>query len=270
MWNTFILEPAINALIFIYDLLGQNFGLAIIVFTALVRLITLPLTYQQMRSSMVMADIQKSDRYKKMQEKYKNDKQKMSEEQMKLFREVGYNPFSGCLGLLIQFPIIIGLYQAIIRSLAATPAQLFDLSKYIYDAIPDNLIPLNSTFLYMNLGQPERLELSFLPFAIPVLTILVVISTYLQTKLTTPASADQQGAQMSQMMSLYMPLLLGYFAYTLASGLALYFVTSNLLGIVQGVIMRRVREANENTEGALPTAKKTKKSEQISMGSKKR
>ena len=244
MWNTFILEPMINALILIYQFLGQNFGLSILLFTALVRLITLPLTYQQMRSTMVMSEIQSSDRYKKMQEKYKNDKQKLSEEQMKLFREVGYNPFSGCLGLIIQFPIIIGLYQAIIRAMAATPAQLFDLSKHIYSFISTGLIPLNSQFLYMNLGQPERLSLSFLPFDIPVLTILVVISTYLQTKLTTPASPDSQGSQMTQMMGIYMPLLLGYFAYTLASGLALYFVASNLLGIVQGLVMRRVREAN--------------------------
>jgi YidC/Oxa1 family membrane protein insertase len=244
MWNTFILEPMINALILIYQFLGQNFGLSILVFTAVVRVITLPLTYQQMKSTMVMAEIQGSDRYKKMQEKYKGDKQKLSEEQMKLFREVGYNPFSGCLGLIIQFPIIIGLYQAIIRTMAATPLQLFDLSKFIYSFVPSGLIPLNSQFLYMNLGQPERLSLSFLPFDIPVLTILVVISTYLQTKLTTPTSPDSQGSQMTQMMSLYMPLLLGYFAYTLASGLALYFVASNLLGILQGLIMKRVREQN--------------------------
>lgn len=278
MWNTFIIEPAINALIFIYNLLGGNFGLAIIIFTALVRLLTLPLTYQQMRSTMVMSEIQKSDRYKKMQEKYKNDKQKMSEAQMKLFKEVGYNPFGGCLGLLVQFPIIIGLYQAIIRSLAATPVQLFDLSKHIYSSIPANLIPLNSNFLYMNLGQPERLPLEFLAGTsleilqnqIPVLTILVVISTYLQTKLTTPASTDQSSAQMTQMMSLYMPLLLGYFAYSYASGLALYFVTSNLLGMVQGLVMRRIREANAGPEGALPKTKKAKPPEQPPVHSKKR
>ncbi len=243
MWNTLILEPMINALIYIYSLLGQNFGWAIIIFTALVRLITLPLTYQQMRSSMVMAEIQKSEKYQKMQKKYKDDRQKLAEEQMKLFREVGYNPMSGCLGLIIQFPIIIGLYQALIRSLASTPAQLFDLSKHIYDFIPAGLIPLNSHFLWMNLSQPERLSLSFLPFEIPVLTIFVVISTYLQTKLTTPTTPDSQGAAMTQMMSLYMPLLLGYFAYTLASGLALYFVVSNLLGILQGLIMRRLRQS---------------------------
>ncbi len=242
MWNTIILEPMINSLLFIYSLLGENFGWAIIVFTALVRLITLPLTIQQMRSTMVMQEIQGSDRYKKMQEKYKKDKQKLSEEQMKLFKDVGYNPMSGCVGLIIQFPIIIGLYQAVIRTLAATPVQLFDLSKLLYPFTPASLIPVNPQFLWMNLGQPERLVLDFLPFAIPVLTILVVITTYLQTKLTTPASPDAQSQTMTKMMGLYMPLLLGYFAYSLASGLALYFFTSNLLGILQGFIMRRIRE----------------------------
>jgi YidC/Oxa1 family membrane protein insertase len=250
VWNTAILEPMINALLMIYTWLGSNFGLAIIVFTALIRLITLPLTYQQMKSTMVMAEIQKSDRYQKMQKKYKNDRQKLSEEQMKLFREEGYNPFSGCFGLLIQFPIIIGLYQAIIRTLGSTPIQLFDLTERMYAFIKPAIIPLNSTFLWMDLGQPERLplrflegtSLEFLMFQIPLLTVLVVITTWAQTKLTQPPQTEGQGAAMSQMMTLYMPLLLGYFAYTLAAGLALYFLTSNLLGILQGYVMKRVRE----------------------------
>jgi YidC/Oxa1 family membrane protein insertase len=247
MWNTIIVGPMINVLLFIYDALGNNFGLAIILLTALIRLITLPLTYQQMKSTMVMSDIQKSDRWQKMQKKYKDDRQKLAEEQMKLFREKGYNPASGCLPLLIQFPIIIGLYQAVIRTLGTTPVQLFDLSKLIYEFIPVSLIPLNSEFLYMNLGQPERFNPSELISAslpdigIPILAILVVITSYLQTKLTTPASGDSQSAAMTQTMSIYMPLLIGYLAYTFASGVALYFVTSNLLGIIQGVIMRRAR-----------------------------
>lgn len=244
MWNTFILEPMINALIYIYNLLGGNFGLAILIFTALVRLITLPLTYQQMRGSLVMQEIQQSDKFKKMQEKYKDDRQQLAEKQMELYREFGYNPFSGCVPLVIQFPVIIGLYQAIIRTMAATPAQLFDLSKHIYDFIPAGLIPLNSQFLWIaNLGQPERWRPEWLPFEVPVLAILVVISTYLQTKLTTAgATGDSQTAGMTQMMSLYMPLLLGYFAYSYAGGLALYFFASNLLGIVQGVLMRWARD----------------------------
>ena len=252
IWDTLILSPMINALLFIYTLLFQNFGLAIIVFTALIRLITLPLTYQQMKSTMVMQEIQKSDAYQKMQKKYKNDRQKQSEAQMKLFKEKGYNPFSGCFGLIIQFPIIIGLYQSIIRTLAQTPVQLFDLTKFMYAIIPAEIIPLNSQFLYMDLGQPERLylpalvgtPLEFLNGVIPLLTILVVITTWANSKLTQPASTEGQGAAMGQMMSLYMPLLLGYFAYTLAAGLALYFFVSNLLGILQGYLMRRTREAS--------------------------
>jgi YidC/Oxa1 family membrane protein insertase len=262
MWNTIILQPMINTLLMIYKVLGtgpHTFGLAIILFTVLVRLITLPLTYQQMRSSMLMQELQQSKKWKKMQEKYKGDKQKLSEEQMKLYQEAGQNPLSGCLPTLIQFPIIIGLYQAIIRTMAATPTQLFDLSKLIYSAIPSSLIPLNSTFLWMNLGQPERLPLtflanvpilSFLSSGIPVLAILVVISTWLQTKLTTPPTTDSQGAAMTQMMSIYMPLLLGYFAFTFASGLALYFVASNVLGILQGVIMRRTRQSAQQQPSA--------------------
>jgi YidC/Oxa1 family membrane protein insertase len=234
MWDTIILDPMINSLLWIYDLLWNNFGLAIIVFTALIRLITLPLTLQQQRSTQRMQELQQSKAWQDLQKKYKDDKQKLQQEQLKLYQEVGFNPLSGCLPTLVQLPIIFGLYGAIIRALATTPTQLLELAKHIYSFIPSSLIPLNSQFLYMNLGQPERLYLSFLPnIGIPVLTILVVVSTYFQNKLMTPPSADAQSAQMSKMMSLYMPLLLGYFAYTLASGLALYFVISNLLAIVQ-------------------------------------
>ncbi len=240
MWDLLILNPMINALLFIYDMLGDNFGLAIIVFTALIRLITLPLTYQQQVSSQKMQELQQSKKWQAIQKKYKNDRAKQQEELMKLYREAGVNPFSGCLPMLIQFPIIIGLYQAIIRTLADAPLQLLELSEHIYPFIPSSLIPLNSHFLWMDLGQPERLFIPGIPFGIPVLTILVVVTTYLQTKLTTPPSTDAQSAQMTRMMALYMPLLLGYFAYTFASGLALYFVVSNVLAIIQYAALGKV------------------------------
>ncbi len=240
MWNTLILDPMINSLLWIYDLLGDNFGVAIIVFTALIRVLTFPLTNQQLRSTQKMQEMQQSKKWKEIQKKYKNDRQKLQEEQLKLYREMGINPFSGCLPLLIQFPIIIGLYQAIIRALAATPMQLLDLAKHLYSFIPSSIIPLNSTFLWMDLGQPERLYLPFLPsVGIPVLAILVVVTTYLSTKMTTPPSPDSQSAQMTRMMGIYMPLLLGWLAYTYASGLALYFVVSNLLAILQNMAMGR-------------------------------
>jgi YidC/Oxa1 family membrane protein insertase len=205
MWDTIILDPMINSLLWIYDLLGNNFGLAIIVFTALIRLVTLPLTLQQQRSTQKMQEMQGSKAWQDMQKKYKDDKQKLQQEQLKLYQEVGFNPLSGCLPTLIQLPIIFGLYGAIIRALATTPTQLLELANHIYDFIPSSIIPLNSQFLYMNLGQPERLYLSFLPnIGIPVLTILVVISTYFQNKLMTPPTGDAQGAQMGKVMALYM------------------------------------------------------------------
>jgi YidC/Oxa1 family membrane protein insertase len=240
MWDTLILNPMINVLLLIYDYLGENFGIAIIIFTALIRLLTYPLTASSMRSTQKMQELQQSKRWQDIQKKYKDNKQKLQEEQMKLYQEAGFNPLGGCLPTLIQFPIIIGLYQAIINVMASGPIQLLNLSTHLYSFIPTSLIPLNSKFLWMDLGQPERLYLPFLPnFGIPVFTILVVITSYLSTKMTTAPTGDGQGAQMTQMMGIYMPLLMGYLAYTYASGLALYFVVSNLLQIIQNIAMGR-------------------------------
>jgi YidC/Oxa1 family membrane protein insertase len=232
----------------IYDLLWNNFGLAIIVFTILIRLVTLPLTMQQTRSQQKMQELQSSKKWQDMQKKYKDDKQKMQQAQLELYREIGFNPLSGCLPLLIQLPIIFGLYQSIMRALASTPVQLLDLSKHFYPFIPGMAaqIPLNNRFLWMtDLGAPERLYLPFLPgVGIPVLTILVFITTWLSTKLTTPPSADTQSASMGKMMSWYMPILLAYFSYSFAAGLAIYFVVSNVLQIVQSAAMGKVNWRN--------------------------
>lgn len=245
MWDTIILDPMINSLLLIYDFLGNNFGIAIIVFTTIIRLVTFPLTAQQLRSTQKMQELQGSKKWKDIEKKHKDDKQKLQEEQMKIYQEMGINPLSGCLPMLIQFPIIIGLYQGIIRALAATPMQLLDLAKHLYDFVPRSLVPLNSDFLWMDLSEPERLFLPFLPdFGIPVLAVFVVITTYLSTKMTTPPATGGQSQQMTQVMGLYMPLLLGYLAYSYASGLALYFVVSNLLQIFQNLAMGRANLSN--------------------------
>lgn len=248
MWETLIINPFINVLLFIYYSLGQNFGIAIIIFTILIRLITYPLTVSQLKGAQGMQNLQKDERWIAMQKKYKNDKEKLAQEQMKLYKELGINPFASCLPTLIQFPIIIGLYQSIIQGLANTPSSLLNLMQKIYPSFSSitALIPLNSRFLWMDMGLPERLELSFLPFGIPILAVIVVVTTYLQSKMMTPPSAspDDQGAQMSKMMNIYMPFLMGWLALTLASGLALYFVTSNVIGIVQYGLMGKLNWKN--------------------------
>jgi YidC/Oxa1 family membrane protein insertase len=264
MWNTFILSPMVNVLIWIYNLIFNNFGLAIIIFTIIIRLITYPLTAQQVKGQAKMQQMQGSKKMQEIQKKYKDDKQKLQEEQMKLYQEMGINPLGSCLPLIIQFPIMIGLYQSISLAMASAPIQLLNLSRDLYNFIPASvLIPLNSTFLWMNLGLPETaspnaIMIPFTNFALPIMTIIVVITTFLQSKLMTPtAQAGDQGAQMSKMMNLYMPILMGWISYTLASGLALYFVVSNILAIAQYAYMGKVNWKNILPKNLLPA--KTKK-----------
>ncbi|MGZ9166069.1 MAG: YidC/Oxa1 family membrane protein insertase, partial [Anaerolineales bacterium] len=156
------------------------------------------------------------------------------------------------LPTLIQFPIIIALYQSIIRALASTPLDLLKLSRSISLPNVSELIPLNSKFLWMDLGQPE--SIAILGFAFPTLALIVAVTTYIQAKLTMPASATpgDQSAAMGKMMSIYMPLLLGYFALNFASGLSIYFITSNVLGIIQYAM-----QGKANWRNLLPGGQKT-------------
>ncbi|HEX6035160.1 MAG TPA: YidC/Oxa1 family membrane protein insertase, partial [Anaerolineales bacterium] len=208
-------------------------GLAIILFTILIRLITWPLNAQQMKGAKAMQELQNDKEWQSIQKKYAKDREKLAQEQMRVYREKGINPFSSCLPTLIQFPIIIALYQSIIRALASTPLDLLKLSRSLFLPNVSDLIPLNSRFLWMDLGRPEAVVIFGL--AIPTLALIVAVTTYIQAKLTMPTSANpgDQGAAMSGMMSIYMPLMLGWFAITFASGLSVYFITSNVLGIVQ-------------------------------------
>jgi YidC/Oxa1 family membrane protein insertase len=245
IWEMLIINPMVNTLLWIYSIVG-NFGIAIILFTIVVRLITHPLTVKQLKSAAAMQDMQKSKKWQDLQKKYKNDKQKLQQEQMKLYQEMGVNPLGSCLPTLIQFPIIIGLYQSIIKALAVSPLQMTSLFYNIYPfSDVSKLLPIDSTFLWMDLSQPERFYIG--DIGIPVLAIIVLITTFFQSRLISPpAQPGEQGAQMTQAMNLYMPLLMGYLALTFAAGLALYFVTSNVVTIIQYALMGRLNWANLN------------------------
>lgn len=243
-----IIVPFTNVLVFLYDILGNNFGLAIIAFTVLIKLLTYPLSVSQLKSARMTQELQSDPRWKQIQAKYKDNREKLAQEQMKFYQEKGISPFSSCLPSLIQFPLLIAMYWSIQRSLAATPLALLEFARGI--ALPNaaELMPLNSSFLWMDLSQPERLHLDFLPFAIPVLTVVVVITTWLQSKMMTPATADanDQSAQMARSMSLTMPLMMGYISMVFPSGLSIYYAVSNVFGIAQAWLMRR-RPANAAT-----------------------
>jgi YidC/Oxa1 family membrane protein insertase len=244
MWDTFILNPMINALLLLYDFLGNDFILAITVFTVGIRVLTLPLNLRQQRSSMRMQEMQ--PQIQAIQKKYKDNPQKMQEE----FQKIGYNPaesLAGCLPLLIQLPILIGLYRAIIVALGSTPQALFELTQRVYEGINlTELLPISNRFLWLNLAQPDPL------FVLPV---LVFGTMFVQQKFLSPTAQqsdnnkdkgkkgdDNPAAAMTQSMQYTMPIMFGFFSLQFPAGLSIYFVLANLIGIAQGVYMRRSME----------------------------
>jgi len=248
-----IINPFITILLFLYQILGGNVVLAIVVFTILVRLATYPLTMKQQRSMKAMQELQPE--LKKLQEKYKNNREQLAQAQWELYREHGYNPLASCLPLIIQLPILLGLYRAIVTTLAATPLQLLNLSGRLWVPELSSQVPLQNKFLWLNLAVPDPLY---------VLPVLVVVTTWLQQRLLTPATASSgssgdktadQAAQMSRQMMMIMPLMFGFFSLSFASGLSIYFIASNIIGIGQYAMMGRIdvkqvlgRQSDDETE----------------------
>lgn len=260
LWQNVIVNPMTNLLLLLYDVLGNNFFLALVVFTALVRLIMLPINMRSQRTMMRSQEMQPE--IQRIQKKFKNDPQKMQEE----FQKIGYNPaesLSGCLPMLLQMPIFIGLYRAILLVLAATPQGLYDLSQRAYDFVDlSDLLPVSNSFLWLNMAQPDPI------FVLPV---LVGATMWLSQKLLTPtrpknndkkkSGSDQEdmAAQMQQSMQVTMPLMFGFFAMNFPAGLSVYFVVSNLISMIQGYFMRRNREALQAEKDAAASASKGKK-----------
>lgn len=249
MWDTIVINPMVNTLLLFYDLLFNNFVLAIAVLTILIRLLTLPLNLRQQKTSLKMQSMQ--PQIQAIQKKYKENPSKMQEE----FKKIGYNPtesLTGCLPLLIQFPILIGLYRAIITILGSTPLALFELTDRVYDWVDGltdvaTLLPVANKFLWLNLAQPD-------PYYI--LPVLVFATMFIQQRLMSPAkkkNEDKKGksespmAGMTQSMQYTMPLMFGFFSLSFPSGLSIYFILSNLIGIGQGYLTR----ANMAKEEAL-------------------
>ena len=218
LWNL-LLQIMVNSLLFLYNTLGHNFALSIAVFTVLVRLITLPFTLPAQRSAKVQQEIQPE--LEKIRKKYAKDKEKQTQETMKLYKEKGINPMMGCLPMLLQLPIMFAFYQSIVKALANTPLQMVSLGQFASASL-SQLVPLGSRFLWLDLGYPDPLY---------ILPILVVATTWLQQKMAATPSTDSQAASMSQSMQITMPLMFGFITMSLASGLAVYFVISNLVGI---------------------------------------
>jgi len=240
-----VIDFMITVMIFIYRFVGHSFGITIILFTILIRLATWPLNAQQMKGAKAMQDLQNDKEWVAAQKKYAKDKEKLAQEQFRIQRERGINPLSSCLPTLIQFPILFALIPSITYAIGSYPLSLLKLSRSVFFQDVTALVPLNSKFLWMDLGLPERTVI--LGIAIPVLALVVALTTYVQSKLTMPASSpnpNDQAAATARIMSIQMPIMLFLFSLNYASGLSIYFITSNILSIVQYAMMGKVNWRN--------------------------
>jgi len=233
-----------NIIVFLYSF-THNYGIAIILMTVIIRVILYPLMQKQMVSMREMQKIQPL--MKAVQDKYKNDKERLNKELMALYKEHKVNPMSGCLPLIIQMPILILLFQVLRKFEYLDSAGKIDGGflwipkqvEIIVDGIPK---------LVAGLAAPE--QLIHLPgsgiFGIQSLGILPFLiggSMYIQQKMTSTGGATGKdggsSAQTQKMMTIMMPLMIGFMSFSLPSGLTLYWFTSTLLGIGQQYLINK-------------------------------
>ena len=221
VWYLIIANPVLNVLVALTHILGGSFGWAIIALTVIVRLLSWPLTKRQLNSTKAMQEMQ--PKIQELQKKYSKNQQKLQPEMMKLYKEAGINPLGCIWPMLVQLPIWIALYQAIMSALAATPESLLGLAQRLYSwDIANQAIPLASSFLGLDLAGQGNF----------ILAIIVGGTMWVQQKMTTAPAVDARQQSTNRMMTLMMPLMFGFLTLMFPSGLALYWAVSNIIGII--------------------------------------
>ncbi len=211
LWEQYMVQPLAQGLTLLAGLTG-SYGWAIVLFTIIVKLVLLPLSIKQQQSMRRLQELQ--PQLQALQKKYAKDKEKLAQEQMRLYREARVNPAGGCLPLLVQMPILIGIWQAI---------------TYL-----QHHQGFNGGFLWLpSLALSEHAMWS--QGVWPVLTALNILTQWvMQRMMTTPTQDPQQ--QMMQTIMQLMPIYIGWLAFSFPAALALYWLVSNIFGIVQQFI----------------------------------
>lgn len=216
IWNQWFVYPLSELLVWMANFFNDSYGLSIIIVTIIIRLILLPLMIQQTKSSKALQALQPE--LEKLREKYSSKdqrtQQKLQQETMELFQKHGVNPMAGCLPILIQMPILVAFYHAIMRT-----AEI-----------------RTHTFLWFSLGSPDY-----------ILAFLAGLTTFLQQKLIMRQAPPNP--QMTMMLYV-MPILIIIFAINFPSALSLYWVIGNIFMIVQTLIISGPKvQADSNTTG---------------------
>ncbi|MDP6433387.1 MAG: membrane protein insertase YidC [Candidatus Scalindua sp.] len=199
-----------------------NYGVSILLLTFLVKLVLFPLTRKSQMSMVRMQQLQPL--IAQLKEKHKGDKQKVGQEQMKLFKQHGVNPMSGCFPILLQLPVFFALFRTLQNSFEMRQAPFV---SWVTD-----------------LSEPDKLF--HLPFTIPflgewfnILPLIMGAASFVQMKLTPKTTGDDPSAKMQQTMMKMMPLIFPVILYNFPSGLTLYWTTSTMISIGEQILIRR-------------------------------
>jgi YidC/Oxa1 family membrane protein insertase len=240
-----------------------NYGIAIILLTILVRVVLYPLTAKQARSMIAMQRVQPE--IKKLQAKYKDDKQKLNEEMMKFYKENKINPFGGCLPLLAQMPIFISLFRVLHDPQKYTPASsAFHQNMCSGPACKVVSMPFFGMDLARSAGESHGSFANALPYWI--LVALVVITAYLQQRQTMKNSPGG-GNQQAQIIGKVMPLVFAFISINLPAGVVLYFFVSNLWQMgQQELTIRKMDAVPAGSDGGAKGVVDAKSSEPSSGG----
>jgi len=200
----------------------DNYGISIIIFTVVVKLCLYPLYIKQIKSTARMADLQ--PRMQEIQKKYANDRETMNIKMQEFYKEEKFNPMGGCLPMLIQMPIIMGLF-----------ALLRNPMRYVDD---DNMIfAFHESFLWIkDLSQPD-------PWILPIIAGVATFFAFTMNRalMDTPAGGNQM-AGMTKMMQYVFPVMILWMARSFPSGLALYWAVSQIIQIFFNIHMSTIRK----------------------------
>jgi len=244
-WFSFIAKILVGILHFFYAIFG-NYGIAILLLTALVRLLMFPLSKKQIMGSIIMQKIQPE--VKRLNEKYQ-DQMERQKAQMELFKKYKYNPMSGCWVMLIQLPIFIALYRALLVDVELRQMPLFTESIRFCS----NLVAPDMFFCWKDF-MPNWISSGIGIFGLgpylnllPILTIVIFI---LQQKIMMPPALDEQ-AKMQQNMMKFMMIFMGFLFFKVPCGLCIYFIISSLWGLLERQFMPSAENFQLSADGVI-------------------
>jgi YidC/Oxa1 family membrane protein insertase len=252
IFNQFFFGPVVTVLVAIYQGLSSlnvpgALGLSILGLTLLIRFLVWPVMGAQIKATKKMADLK--PHMDELKVKHKDDKKALASAQMALYKEHGVNPAGGCLPALIQIPVFIALYQAIINIIPGAGGNIEHINKYLIFKNLELTQAVNPDFFGLNLGIKPS-DFQTYGFALLLIPLITGALTFVQSKMMVPKPVkkypsdspvekkekesfeDSMGAVQSQMAFL-MPVMIGYFAFTFPVGLAIYWNSYTILGIIQ-------------------------------------